>query len=546
MKQWHRFSKEQLLVVVIILLATVLRFINLSWDGGHNIHPDEALIVNGALAIRFFTNLHPGFHDYNGFPVYVLRLAAHVVSWATGDGSYLTVPAAMTYLGRMITATLSTLTVVVVYVLGKRLWGATVGLLAAALLAPLPLAVQLAHFYTSDTFVVFFLSLLSLAVVGYWQHPARRNVLHCALWAGFALACKNTAYLLMFLPVAAVLTRKGALRERAGDLVLLGAGAAGVFFLASPYSLLDWTEYIARSRYLAEVVAGRLQFDWTTQFLETTPLFWVRNSLYAFGPAVVTLGILGVLRAALMERGPKRTLALWGVVFGVFLASVYLKFIRYLLPLAPVFTLYAASLVVVLHKRMHWLGKTVGATAVVLTWGWGILFVTIYTAPHPIVKAAFWIAAEAVGGSRIVREEGNELLRFSHVPLSSKTYNVSLIRPYALPDTQEKAEGMLIQISQAQYVLVESDKVENTVTRLAGYYPYTSRVYERLEDGGLGYRLAAEFSSFPRIRSLVFKDVGAEETFWVFDHPRVRIYQNQEQLSSQELLHRLEGSLKIK
>jgi 4-amino-4-deoxy-L-arabinose transferase-like glycosyltransferase len=516
-KKRYRFSKEQALLVIILLLAAVLRFFNLSWDGGLNIHPDEALIVNGALAIRFFSNLNPGFHDYNGLPVYVLRAV----------GPQVTSTAEITYLGRMITAALSTLTVLIVFLLGKRLWGVSVGLLAAALLAPLPLAVQQAHFYTSDTFVVFFLSLLSLAVVEWWQAPSRKNIFFCALWVGLAIGCKNTAYILLLMPVMAIILRKGLVQEKVKDLVLLGAVAVGVFTIASPYSFLDLTGYLARSKYLADVVSGRLQFDWTVQFINTTPLFWVRNSLYAFGPAVVVLGFLGVLTSVFQERGVKRILALWAVIFFVLLAGVYLKFIRYLLPLAPLFVLFAAALIVDLHKRVPWIGKIIGITVVALTWIWGIMFVNIYMTPHPVVQAASWLAANAQSGAGIVREEGNELLRFSHAPLSSKTYNLSLIRPYVLPDTEEKVEAMLTQISQADFVLVESAKVRNTVTRLREQYPFTSRIYEALEDGSLGYALAAEFISFPHLGPFMFNDLGAEETFWVFDHPRVRVYKNE-------------------
>lgn len=498
------------MLIGILIAAAVFRFINLSWDGGHNFHPDEALVVNGAAAIRFFSNLNPGFHDYNGLPVYLLRLVAPLSS-SIAD---------MTYLGRILTAALSAATVFIVFLIGKRLWGYSVGILAAALLAPLPLAVQQAHFYTSDTFVTFFLSLLALAVVNWWQVPSRKNLLLCALWVGLAVACKNTAYLLLFMPAMAVAFHKGVVREKIIQLLVLGIGAAIAFALASPYSIIDWPGYMERARYLGLVVAGKIQFDWTVQFLGTTPLFWVKNSLYAFGPAVAIIGFAATWFVAFRQQGIKRILALWTIMFIILLAGVYLKFIRYLLPLAPMFVLFAAAFIHDVHKRWPVSGKIVGISALAITWIWGVMFAGIYTVPHPVVQAADWIVSNVPAGAKLVREEGNELLRFSHAPLNAKTYNVSLIRPYALPDTQEKADAIRTQIAQADYVFIESNKVRNTVTRLNNYYPYTSDAYKQLEDGELGYELVAEFSS--RL------DLGAEETFWVFDHPRVRVYKKED------------------
>jgi YYY domain-containing protein len=67
-------------------------------------------------------------------------------------------------------------------------------------------------------------------------------------------------------------------------------------------------------------------------------------------------------------------------------------------------------------------------------------------------------------------------------------------------------------------------------------WPVTSRFYELLETdpAALGFRQAAEFTSYPRIFGREFDDRGAEESFWVYDHPRVVVYEKTDEYSAEK------------
>jgi len=51
-----------------------------------------------------------------------------------------------------------------------------------------------------------------------------------------------------------------------------------------------------------------------------------------------------------------------------------------------------------------------------------------------------------------------------------------------------------------------------------------TRYYHLLDAGGLGFELVKECTSYPRLPGWEIEDTSAEESFWVYDHPPVRIY----------------------
>lgn len=452
---------------LITLLGALFRFTNLNWDMGGRLHPDEALIVNGVLSIKFFSQMFPGFHDYNGFSVYLLKL------FTIGIGNVETITVA----GRFLSACFSTLTILIVYLIGRKLWNKRTGLIAAVLFACTPLSIQLAHFYTTESILVFLFTLLI-------YFSLSDSVLGMAIVSGLAIATKNTGFL--FLPIPLFQTKH--------KLVFLCTTAA-CFFVFSPYSILDFHGYISTSRYISDVVSGKILMDWTMQFQQTNGLFWLPNLLYGFGLAGI-LGILGLLN----KQKNTRIIALWTIGFMLFLAFTYLKFIRYSAPLIPLLSLFAAAFII----------KTKLFPLIVLQLVWATMFFHIYLVPHTALLAAKVIPKN----SRVLGEEWNSIIKY---PIS--TFNI-----YTLPDSPDKMKKLNEAIQNADYFIMQSPKVKNTIMRLKKSYPYMNDFYMKLENGSLGFKKIAEFSSYPSLGPFMIDDGRAEETFTVFDHPYLIIY----------------------
>lgn len=519
-----RALRTHWIVLTVTCVGAFLRFTNLNWDLGGRLHPDEALIVNGALTVKFFSQLSPGFHDYNGLTVYLLKAASLAAAFVFRNPYWSVTPEGVTLVGRFVSALFSTLSIPLVYVFGKQVWKKEIGIIAAILFSFTPIVIQLSHFYTTESILIFLLLTLLYAASLYANHPDTHSLVRLAVPMGLLLATKNTAYLFLPIPIITLAHHGKRTSYTIRAFVRFIALVFAVFLAASPYSFIDFAGYIQRSRYLADVVSGRLLMDWTIQFQDTGGEFWIKTLLFAFGPLAIfgPIGIVGVLVNTGTRKKLPYTAAWWSIGFLIFLACTYLKFTRYAAPLLPLFAIYGAKILWGIRKTT--IGKVLCTVAVTSQIIYGCMFLPVYTTPHTSLQATDWIKENIPQKSTILIEEWNSIVRFSRPELASGGYRRISFNFYALPDEGAKTQRLREALAQSDYVLIESPKIKNTVTRLRSRYPHSKKFYEDLENGKLGFTKVATFTSYPRLGPFVINDDLAEETFTVFDHPAIKLY----------------------
>ncbi len=526
-----------IILVTLVLSSILFRFTNLNWDSGNRIHPDEALIVNGAQSIQWFTNLNPNFHDYNGFPVYLLS----ATSMFTKNSSIEDI----TIVGRYLSAFISTATIVLFSILAIKLFSLYIAVATTIAFAFSPLLIQLAHFYTTESILVFLLTLLVYRMHVYIMKASIRNIMFLAIPLGLSIATKNTGYLFIPLPLFLILSSKQSINQKLAHTTLLTASAIAFFFLTSPYSFLDLSGYVSRSRYLSDVVSGKLSFDWTVQFLETNLWYWFIQTVYAFGPLAI-LGPLGIGLLMKNQNQEKRKsfllpIAIWTFGFMIFLSMTYLKFIRYNAPLSPLYALGFGYLLQKFTKQP--IAVFLIQTLLIVQVLYGTMFFSIYTTPHTSLKAAEWITINVPNTSNLLREEWNNIIRYDKDPLLKKNFSIDSLNFYTLPD-KNKIDTVIEKILANDYIVLDSPKVRNTMRRLSDRYPYSAAFYTLLENGALEFIKVAEFTNYPRIGSIEINDEEAEETFTIFDHPTIRIYKKQRQLTKKEISLMLSSNIR--
>ena len=395
------------LLLVLLGLGLAWRFVGLKWDAGFHLHPDERFLTMVVPELRLPTSLaewfrtasspfnpyvsrpETGLFIYGQLPLLIakfiaVRLSSDALNWDTYDGILL--------LGRALSAAFDAGTVLITWLIGRRLLGRDAGLLAAILLAFTALHIQQAHFFTVDTFGTFFLVLSFWGLLKWLDAgQARWAILAGAAW-GLSAACKISALLFapivllaLLLPLGAIVSRRRA-RIQSQDLgseisskrILLGAlalsiaalaafrlghpmafrgelgsGLLGGFFdlrLASGTTIAGsdktfWTSF-AEQR---DITIGQGDVPWNYQWFGRADFIWPLRNLLVWGVGwqamLPALAALLWLPVRLIKRAEHRgwiLIVAWVLLGFGYNAVQYSKFSRYFLVVTPFFALLAA------------------------------------------------------------------------------------------------------------------------------------------------------------------------------------------------------------
>jgi hypothetical protein len=164
-----------------------------------------------------------------------------------------------------------------------------------------------------------------------------------------------------------------------------------------------------------------------------------------------------------------------------------------------------------------------------------IAFMHIYSAEQTRFTASAWIYDHIPKETKILTEHWDDGLP---VTLAEEEhpgiYQTEQLTIYD-DDNEKKIAYFAEKLSSAEYVIINSRRLYGTLINLEEKYPATSKYYKLLFNGSLSYQKVAEFTVYPTLSigswQWEFNDDTSEESFQVYDHPRIMIFQNTEHLS---------------
>ena len=601
------------LLVLILLAAAVLRFANVDWDDYNHYHPDERHITWVGTSIEWpddwRTAFQPNKSPFNPFywppdagseglvleqdesrrfayghlPLY-LGVAATRLAEQVGPSLTSRLPQEwlltrdilngadwiefrhITAVGRALTALFDLATVGFVFFLGRWLFKPAVGLLAAALLAVNVMHIQLAHFFTVDPYLTFFvvaaMVLLVAAVLPNVSHKGRTlAILLAGAAIGFAVGSKFTGALL-FLPLAAagLFQIQWSLGRRVGILALAIAIGLIVFVLTNPFAGLDAScdggsalnigpvtvpDQLQNSCYLQNVVSqgtmvrGTRDVPYVRQYDGTAPyLYFIEMQVrWGMGPVLGLVSFAGLAwavwrtlhafihwwragrpKAGLLasfsvgaERFPftvgELVVLAWTVPFFLTTGALAVKFMRYLQPLTPFLMLYAAAMV--LSIRIKVVRRVATILLLVMTGLYALAFLTMYRQPHPWIEASQWLYEHAEPGSMILSEMWDDRLPDNLVVdgqrLRRDIYGLSDVNWLSGTEDRDNLDKLgrnLTQVAASDYLVLASNRNYGVIPRLAERYPLSSQFYPLLFDGRLGFEVAYVGTRQPNLLGL--------------------------------------------
>lgn len=483
------------------------------------------------------------------------------------------------FLGRHLSALADLGTVLMTYLIGRTLYGRRAGLLAMALAAFTAFMIQQAHFYTVDSAATFFTALTAWlamrAATAPLSAPPWFALLLGGISTGLASACKISAVLAAGLVVMGGVTwalrriqhpsnrgtMRNALIQCSTALIVAGILALFAFRLGQPYAFrgptllslrLDPT-WVARLKQIAQEQSGALDYPSGRQWTNRVPVIfpWINMVLWGMG---LPLGLAAWAGWGLwgrqLARGHWKALVLWpwATTYFVFYATRWVKAMRYFLPLYPLLVVMAAYALIRLQRRAHVIGRGAMLAVLALTYFWGTAMVGVYLRPHTRILGSQWIFTHVAPGSTIANEhwDWGLPLRLGGRDPFENTYRGLTLTLYD-EDTPEKREKLLAWLDEADVIVMASNRLYASIARLPDRYPLTTTYYRALLKGQLGFHLEADITSYLAIGPFIFPDQEApypimtasftpqgmripfplppaEESFSVYDHPRVLIF----------------------
>ncbi len=541
----------------------------------------------------------PRNYAYGHFPLYLLVGVAHaaqaVAVWIGETtmifpaflqpfqvvGRHLAEYNNLALVGRALSAVADLGTLLLVYALARQVAvrdrpadprrAAAAGLLAAGAYAFAVLPIQLSHFATVDAVLTFCVT-ATVALAVRWATASEggwASWLAAGACAGLAVGSKFSAVLLAAPLLAAALCRlpAGSVWHRArsviGRLAAVAAVAFAVFAVTNPFALIEFPAYVRQIAAQNAMVSGVMDAPYTRQYIGTLLYAYFIRQLSQWGLGW-PLGLIawGGLAWAIVKAGRRQAspalvvLLAWALPYFAVTGVFHTKFLRYMAPLLPTLLIFGGWAAVAgwdwlaaawgARGRVAW--TTLAALTAAITVGWALTFAGVYGQEHPWIQASRWIFEHIPANSKLLTEAWDDALPLTLDELPDRP----AMRPYQgvelplwEPDTAAKLDILVAELSTADTLIIASNRLYAPMQRLAARYPMTSQYYRLLFDGGLGYELVREFTAYPRALGVTVRDDSADESFTVYDHPRVLVFENTGRLKPELLRARLGRYLPI-
>ncbi|HRN95967.1 MAG TPA: glycosyltransferase family 39 protein [Candidatus Levybacteria bacterium] len=543
---------KKIIFSLIILLGLLFRFYNLNWDSSSHLHPDERFLTMVTTDISLPSNiveyldpvsseLNPENADHSFFvygllPIVLTKISAILIGYDTYDG--------VTLIGRFFAGFADLLTIIIVFKFVKLLEkkysiNPSAKYFVSFLYSTFVLPIQLSHFYTVDTFLNFFLIGSLYYIVRFSLHGKIHNIIISGIFFGLALSCKVSgiyfAPLLIFFmfPKFKDIHKKDVLSVLF-TLFLFSGFSYLSLRLGNPYIFSSGniinpslnSSFLQSISELRNLSNDKVWFPPSLQWITKLPILFSIKNLVFFGLGIfhsilICIGMYFYIKK--FYNSKLIMLLVWIFVFFVYQSTQFSQNLRYFLPLYPLLAIITGIGMFTLLKRFS---EKIFIPIIISLLIWPSAFFSIYVSPHSRVVASKWIYANIPSDSVIVNEHWDDALP---LPLNgySKQYTI-LEMPSFDPDTTEKWEKMNALHSQADYIILTSNRGWGSIPTVPDRYPRMTKFYFDLFNENLQFKKVAEFTSYPSLKYLgipiTFPDDWASEDFTVYDHPKVYIF----------------------
>ena len=367
MNQKSFLEKHEFIIpLVLFILFLVLTLPGISWGAPSTWHPDEIVVRSiNALSDPEY-RFDEGNYDYPTLPQYVLYALGKIVL-ALGSTNILVT-------ARIFSALLAGLTVVLTYILARRVGGSVyVAGLGGLLLICVSEMEHNGRYAHNDTFLIFFTTLAVLGVVEYFKGQNKFWLYASLIAVGMAASCKYIGGSLLIVPLGVYLIgQRNNLRQQPlaiAETLFIGGALTFLGYAAGTPKALFWMTY-----YVKRLLPA---LNWQVSYGKQPGS--VRGFLGQYGVMAEGLGLALVLlfsaaflwmcylviksqRAGELKQGSQmgmRGIVLFAIlILDLPMLASYNYQLRYFLTLMPLLAVLAAFFVEALYIKTKQVGKS--------------------------------------------------------------------------------------------------------------------------------------------------------------------------------------------
>ncbi len=588
---------KKLILFFILILALFLRFFNLNWDNNQHLHPDERFMTMVSTSMKlpatldqYFNqktsflnpeNLGYKFFVYGSFPLVLNKYLAVFLNKDNYDD--------LVIVGRYLSALMDFFCVIMIYKIGRLLFDKK-NVLISAFNIPVLMAffyaisvypIQSAHFFTTDTFLNFFmLASFYFALKSIKNHELGfLMTFFSALFFALALASKISALYILPLNVGVIFLSH--LKQNKKFIGLLMHFILHVvcylvlayFFLRifNPYyfqnpSFFDFSlnkNSVESIKSLKQLSTKEAWYPPAVQWINKpwwgllTTTFFVGlgsiNFIVMVGGIIFLISNIKYQKSKIFIKNQKEKnikiqqlnnltiylILFWVIGYFIYQSAQFVKSIRYTLYLYPFYAIFGGIGIALINQKLKVKSQKLLTFAqssffYLLLLFWPLLFFTIYLHKNTRVEASEWIYKNLPSQSVILGEYWDDPLPLYVENNYGKNFIVEQL-PIFDPDVPEKWQRIRQLLARADYYILSSNRGWGSIPTVPERYPLMSEYYQALLNNdcqgqikltGVCYKKIKEFLPY-YYKFIRYPDSWIEETFTVYDQPTVLIYKKQ-------------------
>jgi len=524
----------QIALIAIIALAAILRFSGLHWGF---YHPDEGFYTH--IAWDFFQ----GEMDFGKRPADWPNIVHYTICSLLYIAHFVGITDLTAYsailIGRYISATLSIITVLACYFIGKKIHSALAGLLSALMFTVAHLSVLHAHYATMDTALAFFFAITLLFSLNLADEKYDyKTLLITGILIGITIGIKYTGGIILIPAlILLLLNNSTSLFKKGKDICTLLVVSIASYLASCPFILMTPGKYVNSLSELSNFSKGF--YGLFPEFAESGLEWYLYHGIpWSYG-LVYTLVLAIAIVYLLICSARRKDITLLSLLITIFLFFAYMNthntyMMRYLLPLTPIFAtiigLGISDLCIKLSEQLKgqhvWIQKLV---PVIL-----ILVVII----HPFF---FTVAYNNILSEKNVRLEATEWINVNLDPKEKLNIGPPPLPPSWMLPPLDKSRYMSQALPQSdtEYYLICEPLAQHIYLRYLSepdlyldedFIPrkppsdeileYYSQLSYNTED----YNLIATFKKTPRFLWYGINESNAPYEVTHVTHPEIRVY----------------------